>query len=181
MRRPDQVPCVFRTSFIREQIDPRIKAAWPGRAPWGDLRKTWKTEYCLRVNPTGYPEDCPFSEEDCALTFLQAVLIVTEAERPGALFRRVAATRGMERADQRPLARDRVPQGRPLHLGETSTVRDVVRPMGPGEVGAVAGSESKRNAMSRRGARPISIGEVLGALDFGARQGSAQDGEEGPG
>jgi len=176
MVKREQVPCVFRTSFVREEIDPRIKAAWPGRAPWGDLRKTWKTEYCLRVNPTGYPEDCPFSEEDCALTFLQAVLIVTEAERPGALFRRVAATRGMERADQRPLARDRVPQRRQSDLASQRGAYS-----SSSVVQALHGPETVTPTMSRRGARPISIGEVLGALDFGARQGSAQDGEEGPG
>ena len=166
--RPDQVPCVFRGSFVREQVDPRIKEAWPGRAPWGDLRKTWKTQHCLRVNPTGYPEDCPYSEEDCAMSFLQAALIVASADRPGAMFRVLAANRGAERADNRPLARDRVPTRRTSDMG---------LPRETGEVRVVAAAPDQ--ALHGRRTAPVSIGSLLGSYDPRPRQGRSHDGEEG--
>jgi hypothetical protein len=166
------IPCVFRGSFIREQVDPRIKDAWPGRAPWGDLRKTWKQEYCRRVNPTGAPEDCPFPEEDCAMTFLQTVLSVIGSDRPGAAFRARAKTKGAVRADQRPLARDRVPARRPDDLG-SERERTFLRVM--------AATRGPEVDVPRGRTRPTSVGEVLRALDLGARQVRPPDGEEGMG
>lgn len=174
MKRPNQVPCVFRGSFIREQVDPRIKAAWPAPIPWGDLRKTWKSQHCLRVSGTGYPEDCPYSEEDCALSFLQCALSVLEADRPMAAFRVLSKMRGAERADNKPLARE----------GDQKRRNgDMAGQRGPapsrGDVPKVPGVSPAY--LPHAPVRPTQIGDVLRSYDFGSRQRPAHDGKEGSG
>lgn len=171
MKREGQVPCVFRGSFIREQVDPRIKEAWHGRAPWGDLRKTWKTEHCIRVSGTGHPEDCPYPEEDCALAFLQCALSVVDADRPMAAFRVRAKLGGMERADNKPLAREGHREGRPGDLGASRPTWADVRGVG----------REAATLLSGQAVRPTSIADVLGSYDFGPREGRVDDGQEGPG
>jgi hypothetical protein len=168
-QKPPQIPCVFRGAFIREEVDPRIKSAWKGRPPWGDLRRTWKIEHCRRVNPTGHPEDCPYPERDCALAFLSAVLQVADADNPGAMFRRVAAYRGMDRADSKPLARDRHRARRPSDLAEPGMSREVVPGLG----------WEATHAVHDRGARPASLAELLRTYDPRPREGSPDDGQEG--
>lgn len=171
MKREGQVPCVFRGTFIREQVDPRVKAAWPGRAPWGDLRKTWKGEHCVRVSGTGYPDDCPYVEEDCALAFLQCVLSVVDADRPMALFRTRAKMMGAERADNKPLAREGDPKGRRSHLDEERRQDPSRR-----DVQGIPGVSPPY--LPHAAVRPTQIGDVLRSYDFGSRQGRADDGEE---
>src|SRR5438552_7112299 len=59
--------CVFKSQFVREQIDPRIKSIWPD-APFGNLRRLWREQSCAETNPYD-SEWCPYSTEDCALAF----------------------------------------------------------------------------------------------------------------
>lgn len=177
--RKKQIPCVFEGEFIRGQVDPRIKEEYgTQKVPWGDFRRQFKIQYCRRVNPTGHPEDCPFPEEDCAMTFMQTALQARDGLKPGALFRVLAKSKGLDRADNRPLTRDRVPAGRPSNLPErpTSGQQGSVRGMASSKAEPVDGSP-----MPGRTARPASLAEVLGSLNLGARQGPAPDGEEGPG
>lgn len=170
-KREGQVPCVFRGSFVREQVDPRIKKAWPSpRIPWGDLRRTWKAEHCLRVSGTGQPEDCPYSEEECAMSFLQCAMLAVDKRRPAAYFRTCARTKGQERADNKPLTREGDPAGPDRDLGserDTSLIQGLL------------GEEEAR--LYGRRARPVGIGELLGSYDLGPRQGRTDDGEKGSG
>lgn len=170
--RKPQPPCIFKGAFIREQVDPRIKEEWgashTGRPPWGDWRKQWKLEHCRRVSGSGFPEDCAYDEQQCATAFLQAARIAMDGEKPGALFRAVAAVSGMRRADDKPLARDLErparaggPPGRPLAVGASGTAAERLR--------AVA-AEAERHLSGRR-ARPVHIGQMLRPDDTGPRQG----------
>jgi len=162
---------VFRGSYIKDVVDPQIKDAFaPRRAPWGDLRKTWKAEHCARVNPTGYHDDCPYSEEQCALAFLEAVIKVQDAEKPGALFRKIARWEGIVRADNKPLAREGLPERRKVRV-------DRPRPAWTQLPGV--GADAARLVLDAD-RRPYGLGEVLRGMDLGARQGSPDDGEESP-
>lgn len=171
-RKRTQIPCVFRGEYIREVVDPQLKQAWaPKRAPYGDLRKTWKSQYCLRVNPTGYPEDCPFPEETCANRFLETALKTVDAREPGALFRRMSRYQGTEDADNRPLARERVPEGRYPRMAK-------VRPSWLKFPGLDAGTA---NLVLDKSTGPSSIAEVLRSIDPRTRKVPAEDGTEGVG
>lgn len=172
MKRPNQVPCVFRGTFIREQVDPRIKDAWSAPVPWGDLRKTWKEQHCIRVSGTGYPEDCPYEEEDCALAFLQCSLAVLGADRPMAAFRVLSRMKGAERADNKPLARESHQKGR---RGDLAGQRGADPSWGDApKVSRVTPADLPHAVV-----RPTRIGDVLRSYDLGPRQGPAHDGKEG--
>lgn len=95
-------PCVFGTDFVREQIDPRVKAEWADarddKPKWGDLRNTFRREHCATVNPWG-SETCPFPVEQCGIAFLKAVQQSLKARNAHAYFIRVARASGSYRAD----------------------------------------------------------------------------------
>lgn len=151
---PMKWPCVFRGRFIREQVDPRVQASWKrtyGRAaPFGDLRRQWREEHCSRLNPYG-SEDCPYSERDCAIAFYKAVQHVTaeRADTPMGLFKVVARSYAFDRAENKPLARDRV--------------QTDVRP-GDSGGGGVRDDEGSDD-VPRPITRPVSIGDVLRSID----------------
>jgi len=168
-----QPPCIFKGSFVREQVDPRIKEEWEasltGRPPWGDWRKTWKAEHCRRVSGSGYPEDCAYDEQQCATAFLQAARIAMDGEKPGALFRAVAAVSGMRRADDKPLARDaEVGPRRGGDAGRPDAVRKGGGPRSFLVVDEPAGKHlpGARAALTR-------IGDVLRENDLGPREGAS--------
>lgn len=156
-------PCVFSTAFVREQVDPRVQEAFAAggrKAPFGDLRQQWRKQHCQTLNP--YTSDtCPYPPEDCALAFLAAVEHAADKASPVGYFRKIARTMALDRADNKPLERDREPAQRPspaappgVHPAEGQDVR-----------GADRGFQS--------------IGDLLRAFDAGPRQGPAHDGEEG--
>ena len=178
--RSSAAPCVFRGAFIKEQVDPRIKEEWEesrtGRPPWGDWRKQWKQEHCRRVSGSGDPIDCPYTEEQCGTAFLQAARIAMDGEKPGALFRAVAAVSGMRRADDKPLARelDRAPREgdpprRTLHLDPPGAAAVQLR-------GVVSATDA--HLLGRRAA-PVHISSLLRSDDAGPREGPDAGG--GPG
>jgi hypothetical protein len=168
--------CIFGGRFVREQVDPRIKEEWTrrkgGRAPWGDLRKSWTEQHCMRVSGTGRPEDCTYREEDCAIAFLQCTRIAMGGDNPGGLFRRLAAVEGMRRADEKPLRRDvgplaaGGPPGRNVAVeagGPALPVRGVVEPPAA--------------HLPRPASGPTRLGALLGAYHGGSREGRTDDGE----
>ena len=178
-RPPSKRHCVFREPLIRTDVDPRVKVMWERAtskpAPFGRLRKVFQDEHCARVNPyTG--SECPYTKEECALAFLQAVQnsLMPWIEDPAAYFVKVAASGGARRADNKPLAREK-------HLDPQGPGQPV--PASPGDRAGHAGNEggwtAERDRLRGARRRPVAIGDVLGALHIGARQGRAADGSEG--
>lgn len=179
--RPTQVPCVFRGSFVRTDIDPRVQLEWRAatgkEAPFGALRKMWKSQHCLRLGD-GTPETCPYSERDCGMAFL---LAVRQALRPDiksrtGYFRVVSKSMALTRADEKPRSRDAetptpiVAQGA-AGLGHHAR-RDGDLPGGAGDgiVPGVAGSPGvDLHRPTPSGRRPVSIGSVLGSFDVRPR------------
>lgn len=175
--RKNQFPCVFSGEYVREEVDPRVKEAYaPKRAPFGDFRRQFKAQYCTRVNPTGYPEDCPYPEEDCANRFMQIALACRDADKPGALFRAMARSKGAEDADNRPLARNRVPEGRMGRVGHERGAHPSRRDVRP-----VPEDEASPALVLDRKSPPPSIAEVLRSMDPRAREVQSGDGDEGMG
>lgn len=168
--------CVFHTKFLREQIDPRVDDLWPGKTPFGDLRRTWRLKHCATVNPYWDSEMCPYPASNCALAFLAAVQTATfsNVRNPMGLFRTLARSDGLRRLEDKPLARDqargaegpsdpRVAAGDP----EPRPADDGVR--GPGSEDHLRGARH----------RPVSAGDVLRSLNLGPRQVPAPDGPQG--
>jgi hypothetical protein len=160
--------CVFSTAFVKEGIDPRVKDEWESafgaKAPFAKLRQMWKTQHCVQVDP--YNTGCPYPEVDCSLAFLVAVQRTAGAhpDRPTGYFRAVAHSMGLDRADNKPLARD------------TLTRTDVHKEGHPG--GRGSGSEEGQD-VRRSTTRPVRIGELLGAFDSRSHQISTTDEQEG--
>lgn len=173
-------PCVFRGSFIRDQIDPRINERWKQRwdrsAPFGNLRKLFRDSHCSIINPydSSY---CPYSERDCAIAFYQcAVKTVNEAHdlrSATGYFRSVARSFALHRVDNKPLARSRVEAIPKEGSGNTRASR-------PGDqTGHGDGPEDGDQdvmAVRRDVARPVHIGDLLRGIDARSRQGPTEDG-----
>lgn len=184
----DRYPCVFRERIIREDIDPRVSMLWkssyPGKVPFGDLRRIWKYEHCRKLNPGG-SGFCRFTREDCALAFFTAVQHALDPgviDNPVGYYRRLAVSMAIDRADRRPLEREIGPRDQ-----GGAGAGDQPR---PGGVDPVHGGApvllardpdvSEEEASLRRShARPVRIGELLGTLNLGARQEQPTDGSEG--
>ena len=169
--------CVFNSSFVREQVDPRVKAAWEQRfeakAPFSRLRLSWREEHCQTLNPYG-SETCAYREEQCAMSFLAAVEATTANARDvrGAVgyFRRVARSDATRRADEKPMRRE-------THAEVPAQTQEAFRPSDPGHVRL---SAEERRELHRSKTRPIAIGDLLGSLHVGPRAQSADDGEASP-
>ena len=156
---PARRSCIFRTEFCRAQVDPRVQSQWRARtgkaAPFGDLRRTWVREHCVRVAPA--QGLCPYREQDCALAFLSAVQTsLTARKNPMGYFRRVAKTLALDRLDSKPLSRDQE---------------------GPSAPDRLADSDAEGSGLRGSKTRPVAIGDVLRTLDPGSRQRPAHDGE----
>lgn len=183
--RVDRFPCVFRDAFVRETIDPQVSVQWKakydGPVPFGDLRRIWKYEHCRNLNPGG-SFLCRFPREDCALAFLAAVqhaLSPAVTSNPVGYYRRLAKSMAIDRADRRPLEREVGPRNAPdAQRGDRS---------GPGRDRPIHGPEPvllardqgvsvEEPGVRRTNARPVPIGDVLGALNLGPRQELPKDG-----
>jgi hypothetical protein len=169
--------CVFNSSFVREQVDPRVKAAWEQRfeakAPFSRLRLSWREEHCQTLNPYG-SDTCAYRQEQCALSFLAAVeaTVANARDASGAVgyFRRVARSDATRRADEKPMrreTREEVP----------TQTQEALRPSDPSHI---RHSDEERQELHRTRSRPIAIGQVLGGLHLGPRTGPADDGEASP-
>lgn len=173
-------PCIFRGTFVREQVDPRVKELWERttgkHAPFGRLRLAFQTEHCQSINPYG-SESCPYREEECAMAFLSVVQnsLLPWIDDPAAYFVTVARSTGIDRADHKPLAREmhRGPQG-PGDAGDLR-LRDLEgREGGEGLSGLRVEPDLRRSSH-----RPESVGSLLGSFDLGSRQRPTPDGAEG--
>lgn len=126
--------------------------------PFGDLRQQWRKMHCAVLNP--YSSDtCPYSTEDCGLAFLAAVERSVDKASPVGYFRSVARSMALDRADNKPLERERDTTPRPSYEGPVG--------LHPAEGQGLRGAD--------RG--PVRIGDLLGALDLGPRQRPADDGK----
>jgi hypothetical protein len=102
------------------------------------------------------------------MAFLQCARIAMDATNPGALFRAVAATNGMIRADEKPLRRS---LARPLERGgDEGRPRDLERI--PGTSPFLVLDEPSGFDLPRPPAGPSRLGEVLRADDGGPREGA---------
>jgi len=185
-------PCVFRSAFLREQVDPKVKAEWAARfgqpAPFGNLRRMWRSEHCETLNPYE-SESCAYPEQDCAMAFLVATRRTENAARSAGTatgyFRAVCRTMALERADDKPLERERRHAQGPGHTGASrpSDAAGLVRgvPLAGGDWTPGAGDPSVADTadMRRAHARPVSVAQLLGSLDLGPRQERSEDGSEG--
>jgi hypothetical protein len=177
-RKPSPRPCVFKEPFIRDQIDPRVKVIWEkatGKpAPFGRLRKAFQEEHCAKINPyTG--TECPYRVEECAMAFLSGVQNATLPwiDDPAAYFVKLVASTGIDRADNKPLAREHHREEGPGHAGGPSTGH---RARSGGDEGGGGDAEDRLHSARRR---PETIGSLLGSLNLGPRQGRGPDGSEG--
>jgi hypothetical protein len=179
--------CIFGGSHVRQHVDPVVNElfkAYKVKPNWGDMRRTWKYKHCAEVNPHG-SEDCPFSEKECAVAFMDAVeeTLRAKPKRFGALFRYIAHRTGGERADaaqgsrhrRRGVGGDGARQVAPLRQPDRA-VRDRSERL-EGDLGHVArgGAESVRGTDSG----PTRIGALLGSIDLGPREKPSDDGKEG--
>lgn len=109
-------PCIFRRPEIRQDVNPRLQRAYrahikpDGHPPYSALQGLWRKEHCRTINPYG-SESCPYEPRDCVLAYYQASM--KAMEEPGVrsvtgFFRVLAKRYGLERSDNRPLARDRI-------------------------------------------------------------------------
>jgi hypothetical protein len=183
--------CVFSTPFIREQIDPRIDEAWREtyrvKAPFAKLRQMWKTQHCVQVDP--YNTGCPYSEEDCAMSFLVAVerTVGFHPERPTGYFRAVAHSMGLDRADNKPLARDTLRRTDVRKEGDPGGLEGRDRAghtRNPGGMDAPGDDEARDQAsldeaadLRRSTYRTVRIGELLGTFDPRSRPREERDGD----
>jgi hypothetical protein len=190
VKRPARWPCIFRGRFIRDQVDPRVKELWEkttGKpAPFGRLRLNFQREHCRSINPYG-SEGCPYREEECALAFLSAVQnsLLPWVEDPAAYFVKVARSGGIERADNKPLARE---HHREEGSGQPGVARRDLQPRHGGRVAAVRGVHpsqgpvpevlDEEDHLRRARSRPDAIGALLGSLNLGPRQAAPADGSE---
>lgn len=173
-------PCIFFEDFTKEQVFPRIYEDDP-KADFGAYIRLWRKQHCSMINPFG-SDDCPYAVEDCALAFLKTVLDSRDAKisRTG-LFSTMAKTRGIDRADNKPLARDRTLRTYG-HQSETTGLRSGPRagsaddlagvqpsPVEP-RYGGLSGMARDGSLGLRRPAyRPQSIGGLLRGDDPGPR------------
>lgn len=148
----DKYPCILRSHELHAEIDPAIQHDWhvtygTVKVPFGDLRRQWKQQHCRTLNPYG-SEDCPYPDDECLRAFMSCVRLVTQIRRrsPIGYFRVVAKMEAARRADEKPHAAPR-----PSHAADTT------QGVTPGQW------------LSRATARPVSIGDVLRALDLRSR------------
>jgi hypothetical protein len=142
----------------------------------------FQQEHCRAINPYG-SESCPYREEECGMAFLGAIqsTLLPWVEDPAAYFVKVARSTGVDRADNKPLAREHHREegsghGRDLLSGrEPGRDGDLVRVR---SADAVRDVHSEEDSLRRAHARPNAIGDLLGSLDFGSRQRPAHDGKE---
>jgi hypothetical protein len=165
-------PCIFKTDFHKEQINPRLSEL--GKVPFGDFTKSWRREHCARINPYG-SEVCPYATEDCSISFLKVAEQAMRADNPGAYFRVAAMRTGIRRADLKPLARERYSRtdGQQEGAGGIRRGTSPGSPHVPGSALAahpdrrVAGDGSMGVHRSRH--RPQTLGSVLRGDDPGSR------------
>ena len=178
-KRMSRWPCIFSGKFVREQVDPRVKAVWESttgqKAPFGRLRMNFQQEHCRTINPYG-SDSCPYREEECAMAFLSAVqnTLLPWVDDPAAYFVKLARANGAERADNKPLAREMHREEGP---GNPGGRQRGARPRPPRNGETVRGL-TEEDLVRRAANRPQSIGALLGTLHVGPHQDGTSHGKE---
>lgn len=183
--------CIFHKGFVTEQVDPVVDRIWKARfhakTPFGDLRNMWRRHHCRTLNPYGDSENCPYTEQQCARAFFDAVRTVTrvgDVKVPVGYFIRVAKSEGARRADdavglraaaaRTRLTRTDVPfiaaNAAPI-LGDQAAPSATPR----ADHGAVGSTARDGDPARRGGAGPLRPGERAAAdLGAGSTPGSDQ-------
>jgi hypothetical protein len=173
-------PCVFYGG-MSDHVDELIQQEWQAKygvgAPFGSLRKEWRRAHCRTLNRYG-SEDCPYPVNNCADAFYRAVHgSLDAAYDPRTYFISVARSSALERADNKPLARDRAETAeegsvaaRLVGQGDPARRDGVVPP--DGSDGAVRSLGIEHGSHLRRKiSRPTRIGTLLRSPDGGSREG----------
>ena len=183
-------PCVFRDPFTKEEINKRLAALG---APIGAFTRVWRWEHCATLNPYG-SDSCPYESEDCALAyFITAQQAMDAHTSKVGLFKALAKRKGIERADNKPLARDTVRtdglEGRSGGLRGGAGTRPPDDMAGPRREATQASGMAHDRSVGMRDAadRPVSrsIPRSVGSLLWGDAAGSrprprrGNEGEEG--
>ncbi len=141
---------------MRAEINPRLAAIDP-KTPYGAFQRAWRQVHCQVLNPYG-SESCPYQTHECLKAYLETAIDALNAETSKiGLFRVLARRRAYDRADNKPLARER------------------------DEAGDRGRGDPPRQGMHGAGSGPVRIGTLLGSLDTRTRQRSEHEGEEGSG
>lgn len=173
-------PCVFTTPFMIEQVYPRLYEDDPA-FPFSALIRLWRKEHCATINPYG-SESCPYPAEDCAIAFMLAAQqsALAKTSRVG-LFKSIARSTGLTRAENKPLARDAIirtdgQQNRPSGLRGgpgTGSADGVLADRQPriGRAGQVPPGVPGGRSMGVRGSshRPQALGDLLRGDGEGSR------------
>ena len=148
-------PCIFKHPLIHDEVNPRLGAINP-KAPYGVFQRFWRKYHCPAINPYG-SEDCPYRPEDCVIAYWKtATDALNQAKTsPIGLFKILATRRGYDRAENKPLARDR------------------------DEAGARERGDPARSRLRGPASGPVRIGTLLGTLDPRTRERSEHEREEG--
>lgn len=156
-------PCIFTDDRFRNDTLPHLWKTEPG-APIGVFTKLFRTQHCQTINPYG-SEACPFDPRECSFEFL---VIAEESmlarKSPIGLFRLIAKNRGMNRAENKPLARD----AKVRTYGHESGATDLRDGPGAGSVDDVAG-EPGRLFTRVPGVVDVGAGGVHGSGDRSTR------------
>lgn len=143
---------MFRGEIIKD-IDRHVQHHWAKRfihgAPFSRLRLSWKEQHCAVLNP--YRSiDCPYPERDCALAFWKCVEETihdaTDARHAVGYFRVLAKRTAIDRAENKPLARER-----------------------PGYATAAPAGAGPGPDVPRADSGPQSIGDLLRTFNPGSR------------
>jgi len=187
-------PCVFESDYVREVIDPLVKADWAktrsDKPKWGDLRTTFRQQHCRAINPYG-SGSCPGTPQACGGAFLAAVRQSLFATNAHAYFIKIARSTGAERADLYQSKRDRMrtdeqaeeadesrmgsPDREGLRTGPAPGVAQIQQPAAVLDLAVGKREGGVRSPLSR----PASIGSVLGSFDLRPRPGPDDHEEEG--
>ena len=152
--KPKRWECILRRPEIRKEVNPRLQKAWravidgSSDPPYAALQRTWRQVHCSTVNPYG-SETCGYEPRDCVLAYWKTAMDAIEEPTVRSVigyFRFLAQKRGYERAENKPLARDKV---------RTDDQTE------GGDPGAVAGDPGQGQGVHRT--RPTAIGSLLGS------------------
>jgi hypothetical protein len=138
---------MFSGTLIRD-VDRRIAKGWAFRflrgAPFSRLRLSWKEEHCAVLNPYR-SADCPYPERDCVMAFWLGVeRTISEADNAQhavGYFRTQAKRMALDRAENKPLSRERQGNAAPAGAGPAAGL--------PGVPGADSRFERLGDILSR--------------------------------
>jgi hypothetical protein len=148
---------MFRGELIHE-VDRRVAKEWAFRflrgAPFSRLRLSWKEQHCATLNPYR-SVDCPYPERDCVLAFWlgveRTISEADSAQHAMGYFRMVVKRMALDRAENKPLAREGSRNPTPV-------------PAGPGEGPVVPGTDARFERLGDILSRAITTGPRPGEI-----------------